>query len=445
MFVQNIAVPLILSVLLLLIASLSSAEQNNIPPVEGLTASAVLTERNQRVVDGFLLSSLQLVKQGEQARFVPVWKENAKHLGQRVRLELLPEAFAEAKRRYHHQGYRLTWSKEYRIASINRVAAIWTEHESEKVQFRHRVGFEQAIARYRKTIPAGIAVVATQGGKVVFSRGFGEYQGSDVYPDTVFPSLAASQAIAGVLAARLEQQKHTAAGVPINLSLDWAIADLLPMMPPQASYSARQLMAHSACIDNSFIDQVNSERSKSNDSLSATVTYSLARQIWARPLLAGCVPGYLQFYSQPGYLLLGAFLEAATGQTIEQLLQSEISERFGLNSIQASTIAGGNVLGLGIQSTALDLAGLNNGIFNGSILSLRTSRSRLWNRVNSHSEFGLGWRLDGRRYAEARDDTAASSVRLWIDQRDRDSIVILAAESRREQLDALLSELQRLL
>lgn len=422
-------------------ATMSFADQNDLAKDEGLAATAVLAERNQRVLDGFLLATLELVERGEQVRFVPVWEKNPKHLGQRVRLDLLPEAFANAKRRYHHQGYRLTWSLEYSSASSKKIAAIWTEHESVKVQFRNRVAFEQAIARYRKAVPEGIAVVATQRGKVVFSRGFGEYQGTDVYPDTVFPSLAASQAIAGVLAARLEQQKHTAAGVPINLSLDWAIADLLPMMPSRASFSARHVLAHSACIDNGFIEQ----EGKSGDSTSASVTYSLARQVWARQPVAACVPGYLQFYSQPGYLLLAAFLEAATGHTVEDLLQKEISERFSLNSIQVSTDGGGNVLGLGIQSNALDLAGLTNGIFDGSILSLRTSRSRLWSKVSKHSEFGMGWRLGGRRYAQARDDTAASSVRIWVDQRDRDAIIILAARSNRNQLDALLGDLQRLL
>ncbi|MEM8499108.1 MAG: serine hydrolase [Pseudomonadota bacterium] len=442
---QRITVPLIFSVLLFLLPSPSSAQENEIPQVNGLTAKAVLAERNQRVLDGFFLTKLQLVKQGEQTRFVPAWEKNAGHLGQRVRFDLLPEPFATAKRRYHHQGYRLTWSQEYGVAANKRFAAIWTEHDSEKVQFRNKVGFGQAIAGYRNAIPEGIAVVAIRRAKVVFSRGFGEYQGSEVYPDTLFPSLSASQAIAGVLAARLEQQKHTAAGVPINLSLDWAIADLLPMMPPRASFSARHLMAHSACVNNSFIDEADLVQGKSGDNRSDTVTYSLARQVWARPPVAGCVPGYLQFYSQPGYLLLAAFLEAATGQTIEQLLQKEIAERFALNSIQASTDGDGNVLGLGIQSNALDLAGLVNGIFNGSILSLSTSRARLWSQVSRHSEFGLGWRLDGRRYAEARDDTAESSVRIWVDRRDRDAIIILAAQSRRDQLDALLNEFQRLL
>lgn len=442
---RKITLPLFLSASLFLMASLSVAEQSSISQTGALSAKAILAERNQRVLDGYLLAALQPVEHGEQTRFVPEWKKNDEHFSQRVRFGLSPVAFTSAKRRYQHQGYRLTWSHTYRIASTDKIAAIWTEHESAKVQFRNRVGFEQAIANYQKTIPAGIAVVAAQRGKLVFSRGFGDYEGRAVYADTVFPSLAASQAIAGVLAARLEQEKYTVAGVPINLSLDWSITDLLPMMPPQARFSARHVMAHSACIDNAYIEQNDLGSSETSDSRALTATYSLARQVWERAPVAGCVPGYLQFYSQPGYLLLGAFLEAATGQTVEQLLKKEISERFGLASMRPSTLGGGNVLGLGIQSNALDLAKLANGVFNGSILSLRTSRSRLWNKVSEHSEFGLGWRLSGGRYAEARDDTAASSVRIWIDQRDRAVIIILAAKSGREYLDTLLRDLQRLL
>ncbi|MFK7730168.1 MAG: serine hydrolase domain-containing protein [Pseudomonadales bacterium] len=445
MLAHAIGLPFFLGISLSLMTALSSAQSLNDTDARAVTAQAILAERNQRVLDGYLLAALALKTQAERTRFVPEWKRNPGHLGQVVRFGLSPQAFETAKRRFQHQGYRLSWSQQYAVSSLDKVAAIWTEHESSKVQFRSRVGFERAIANYRKEVPAGLAVAALRRGKIVFSRGFGEYEGRAVYADTAFPSLAASQAIAGILAARLEQEKHTAAGVPINLSLDWAIADLLPMMPSQPAFSAREVMAHTACIDNYYVEPNILESRNTGDSRPTSATYSLAKQVWERAPLGACVPGYLQSYSQPGYLLLGAFLEAATGHTVEQLLKNEISDRFGLASIQAAFVEEGNVLGLGIQSNALDFANLINGVFNGSILSLRTSRSRLWRKVNKHSEFGLGWRLSDRNSAEARDDTSASSVRIWIDHGDQDALVILAAQSSREHLDTLLQDLQRLL
>ncbi len=405
-----------------------------------MSANAILAERNRRVADGFRLAALQRVTEGEQTRFVPLWKKNSDHLTQRVRFDLSREAFADAKRRYQHQGYRVLWSQEYSVGSALKIAVIWEEYESAKVQFRHRVAFEKAIEEYRRQHSSGLVVAAARRGTALFTRGYGDLHQQAVYADTVFPVLAASQAIAGVLAARLEQEKHTAAGIPINLSLDWAVADLLPMMPANAAYSARHVFAHSACVDNQYVDS-----SVLQGDRVETAAYHLASTVWSRSPIAGCIPGYLQFYSQPAYLLLAAFLEAATGQTIDELLNNEISQRFGLASIKPSLAGSDNILGLGIQANALDLAQLINGVLDGTVLSARTTHARLWKPVSQHSEFGLGWRLDGRRYAEARDDTAASSVRVWVDRQRQSVIVILASESTREHLDALLGSLRRLL
>lgn len=115
-----------------------------------------------------------------------------------------------------------------------------------------------------------------------------------------------------------------------RLSLDTAVADVLPQLPLDNRWSAtdpvriRHLLAHTAGLDNFRLWQVFSQASRADTPLIASVTGddSLLR-VQTRP-------GSRYAYSNVGYAVLGMVIESVTQQPYERYMDAQVLAPLGM-------------------------------------------------------------------------------------------------------------------
>ncbi len=376
-----------------------------------------------------MLVQLETQGQPESPKFLAAWQDNTHHRNQIIRLRLHRDELRVEQLRNRDKGFRLLASTEYGDFT----AAVWVEHDAGRSRFAQALNFSAQLEQFSRRLPGALAVGALQDGDVVFSRGYGERTGTrePIHAKTVFPLLDASQAVAGVLALRLEQQQVTTAGVPFNVSLNWNTRDLLPSMPARHTHRPLDLLAHTACLRE---PNRGHQHSKLGEGLFGT-----ARYLWDQPLRPACVPGVLSFYTPEGFVLLGAFLEAGLGKPVGDILRQELSEPFNLPGLTAMPDAV-NPLGLDLQASVDDLSRMLALIFNGELLG-RARWRRLWNPANEHNDYVHGWRVQGALRAQQA-DTPSGSVRLLVHPTKRNALLVLSQQSAKPaELDALAMEL----
>ncbi|MFK8019456.1 MAG: serine hydrolase [Pseudomonadales bacterium] len=399
---------------------------------------------NEKVLQGDWLVDLKVVS--SPPRLIPKWQANVERQSQLVRFALSEEQFGRASVANTDKGYRLLMHERYQsTAGSTRIAAIWVEQDIQRTRFAGAVRFQQSINKLQSVSPSvNVSVTAYKRKKLVFSRAFEQLAECEecvgLSAAMPFPLGRVSQGVAGVLAARLEYKQMSHSGVPFNLSLDWRTRDLMPLMPAHHTHRPIDLLSHTSCIRPQLI-----KRKASLEQKRASARSMLERQ-WNAPLISGCAPGHLQKSSATGFLYLSAFLESATGRSVEELVFEELSAVYNIPSLSAERYGSENILGLGLQSSAPDLALLLARVLNGNIMSARFRDRRFLNQGRGNGRYSFGWRMTSNRVAELSDDFDGYAARVVVDYRSGNILVMLLSGGvEPASLNSLQAELLALL
>lgn len=155
----------------------------------------------------------------------------------------------------------------------------------------------------------GAALVIVQGDRIVHARGFGsDGAGRPVTPATPFLLGSMSKSFTALLVLQQVQQGTLDLDAPVQRYLPWfRVAD------PQAvaQITIRHLLHHTSGIPG------RAPRGPAGSSLTAQ-SQALATVALSHP------PGSAHEYASPNYVVLGSVLEAVSGLTFAELLQSQV-------------------------------------------------------------------------------------------------------------------------
>lgn len=415
-------------------------------------------------------------------RYAAIWQQVTPGRAWAVRTDRNLKSFLNFHNQYVDEGLRLIDYESYDTANGIRHAGVWAENDA-RHDHPFRAAVDDSIEAYRQRhgIP-GISVVAMQDDEVIYQRGFGWADSAarkEAHSGTVYLIASVSKAIAGTIAARLEER-----GL---LDLSDSTRSFLDSLPVDHTHTVEQLLAKIGCISH-YREGTEPDTSR----LYAFRAPALS-QMWgdsATSLLRSptCTPGSHYRYSTHGFTYVGGVLEEVTGNTISGIIEDEIAGPFSLQTMRPLVTAkwggfGGigvprydmaqgyrwnpptsgtpraldyenttwKVLGGGIQSDALDLARFGWLTLNGDIVSPNTRDNRLWNpltggatswnsTVSGMVPTALGWIVRGRlprdasgalRRAAEHDGTARGARSLLRIYRD-DGLVIAVLTNQRE-------------
>jgi len=254
-------------------------------------------------------------------------------------------------------------------------------------------------------------LLVTRSGRPIYGRGFGraDEEGRPFEATTVFPIASNTKGFTAAAILRLAEQG--------KLDVQDRVVDHLPDYEgPATAVTIHQLLTHTAGLPSytKFEDYVHTQsRARSVDEI-----VDLFR---TRPLLFP--PGEQFSYSNSGYALLGAIVEAASGSTYREFLAAEViapaglqhtgyaptghcqdelpgfavgdAERLQLDD-QNTHMSNGFSAG-GVRSTAADLAAWGTALLDGRVLQA-SSTEALFSPEQERYAYGWEiWEEDGRR------------------------------------------------
>ncbi|MEM7160184.1 MAG: serine hydrolase domain-containing protein [Myxococcota bacterium] len=247
-------------------------------------------------------------------------------------------------------------------------------------------------------------VMVVRDGEVLYSNGFGraDAAGSPFEATTVFPIASNTKAFTAAAILKLQERQ--------KLSVEDRVVDHLPDYEgPAAEVTIHQLLTHTAGLPSyttfpKYFETQSRERS----------VEEILDLFRARPLLFS--PGESYTYSNSGYALLGAIIEAASGSSYGEFLASEIIASAGLQDTsfvpagycqdelpgyalgdderlklddQNTHMSNGFSAG-GIRSTATDLAAWGTALLDGRVLQA-SSMEALFTAEREH--YAYGWEI----------------------------------------------------
>ena len=194
-----------------------------------------------------------------------------------------------------------------------------------------------AIETAATTAGPGVAVLIAQGDRVIYrgARGTADLQLDVPLTDQhVFHIASVTKMFTAAIILKLAQDGR--------LSLDDPLARYVPDFPNAAGISLRQLLGHTAGISDRTLPQDIQPGFSRRDVDMATLVTDIAKR---PPTFA---PGTSQAYSNSGYILLGAAIEAVTGKPWHVAMQEELLSPLGMNATTygiASSVIPGRVAG----------------------------------------------------------------------------------------------------
>ncbi len=244
-------------------------------------------------------------------------------------------------------------------------------------------------------------------GDFVWARGFGHADLENMVPakpDSSFRMASVTKTFTAFAVLQLAE-----AG---RINLDAEIQTYVPYFPRKKwPMTIRQLLGHLAGIShyrNSAAEEHIKEPKNTREAIAIFQDFDLVAE-----------PGTHYNYSTYGYNLLGAVVEAASGQSYGDYLKSHVFEPLGMdnsrldnpadiipNRIRGYRIEGGflknseyvdvssRFAGGGTRSTVLDLIKYARGIMDGKLLSERRQRemfTSMATRGGSLTGYGMGW------------------------------------------------------
>ncbi len=430
-----------------------------------MTRSQYQAEVSARSVQGYVVVDYESYETSAGRQYAAIWEKKPGYAWQ-VRTGRTATQFANLWRQYRDEGYRLVDFERYRISNGNRYGGIWVENNW-RFRYSRKDDLNMAMANYRTTndLP-GVSIAIIRNGATLYRRGFGFADVDDgkvAHSGTVYNSASVSKAVGGTLAAKLEDERVLRNGLHFSLDLTNNTSNYVANLPSQHTHTVEQTLSHLGCIAH-----YTTTPSISNQTVHYANATAAVASISSTSLVSGCTIGSTRSYSTPAFTFAAAALEQATGHTINELLQDELFEPFGLGSMRvqfssstlptnyerATPYDGSNnettyrdnswkVIGGGIETSAYDLARFGWKVLNAEIVTANVRDNRLWQRVNPSFTTGLGWEIrtvGGRRVAE-KDGSwrgARAFVRVY---RDDGLVIAVMANKNAGNIGALTSRL----
>lgn len=321
--------------------------------------------------------------------YAGIWVENKNGRGWAEYRDMTETGYRNRWYRMRDLGYRLIDFNIYPTADGERYAGIWRQN-SDRPDWALREGIDNLAQSHLDSFNVpGLSVAIAQAGEIKYMRGFG-FQEADEgvwYSARTLNRLASvAKTVGAVLTLRLWQE-----GVIDDL--DAASDTILATLPAHHTHTVRQLLSNRAGIGH--YPEYNVPIQQYNTALAASQAF------WntdSNPNVAGTqlfyTPGTDCVYSTHAHTILGAVLEAATGETITDLVEEEISAPFGLTTLQTENrndgddnrsavynstnadVAADNtswkILGGGLESSAYDLLRFGMLTLDGSLINADT-------------------------------------------------------------------------
>lgn len=182
---------------------------------------------------------------------------------------------------------------------------------------------DEILSRYHANGQFNGTALVSEGGKVIYKKGFGlanmEWQIPNT-PDTRFRLGSITKQFTGALILQLVNEG--------KIDLDAKLSQYIPEYPKKTSdrVTIHQLLNHTSGIP-SYTGLPNFMRDKVRDSYTPM---ALVKVFWDMDL--EFEPGSRFRYNNSGYHLLGAIIEKVTGKTYAEVLQERILQPLGMTS-----------------------------------------------------------------------------------------------------------------
>jgi D-alanyl-D-alanine carboxypeptidase len=222
------------------------------------------------------------------------------------------------------------------------------------------------LAGYNADSPAGLSLVVVKDGETVYQKGFGQADGPQdrpATPETVYQYWSMTKIITAVAILQLHEQ-----GL---LNIDDPVVDYLAFFEveyPSAdseTITIRHLLNHSSGLSNTGPEIVGWIHYDGDPGRNQT---DLIREKLPEYAVLSYEPGSKSVYTNVGYMLLAAVIEAASGQTYEEYVVEHILEPLEMNqtgftytdSMVAAEATGAHPR-VDLQTMLLPFVGVNTG------------------------------------------------------------------------------------
>lgn len=391
--------------------------------------------------DGYRLIALESYMNGNNQNFAAIWIENRErkpHQGEQTGPEehggrawgafrqMSSESYVNRLREMNDRGYRPIRLSVHEINGNTQYAAIWRQNQW-RTTWEHRDSADSLVEGFMNdsNLP-GISVAIIKNGSFIYRRGFGDRNVQNNRPAdsrTIYRLASVSKPVGAVIGYRLQER-----GI---IDLSAPTRTYISQLGPRHNHTIEQLLAHQGCMPHYSESTVSSRETKQfSTAMGAASDVDIAGRTgyWNNEVLqdtsdsedldvpAGtsqCVSGQAFRYSTPGYTLVAAAFEQATGKTINEMVIEEIRDPVGLTTFRAedrtSSLAhravgydvnmdpvtdniSWKVLGGGLEASAYDLSRLGLALLNNTMLS-EASRDAMWTPLNPtiHGTRTPGW------------------------------------------------------
>ena len=228
-------------------------------------------------------------------------------------------------------------------------------------------GFLDNLVGYNADSPAGLSLVVVKDGEAVYQKGFGLADGPrniPTTPETVYQYWSISKIPTAIAILQLQEQ-----GL---LNIDDPVTDYLPFFEveyPSASsetITIRHLLNHSSGLSNNVPEIIGWIHYDGDPQWNQT---DLIQEKLPKYIKLSYEPGSKGIYTNVGYMVLAAVIEAASGQTYEQYVMEHIVEPLEMNqtgfSYTPSMIAveaAGAHPSVDLQALMLPIVGVDTGL-----------------------------------------------------------------------------------
>ncbi len=350
----------------------------------------------------YRVMDLESYRRSGSQNFAAVWIEEDLGRGWYAYRDMSSKAYGNRWKQLRDAGYRVTDFEEYPTALGTEFLAVWRQN-SDRPGWKHRAAvdglLEDAVDDF--DIP-GMSVAIAVDGEIQYMRGFGHADtvaGDVAHSGTIFRLASGSKAVAGVLGLDLEER-----GL---IDLDRTTRSYVPSLPAFHTHRVWHTLANRSGIGH--YDE--------NGSPSPLADFDTAVEALGffedNPL--EFAPGTDALYSTHAYTAAGAAFERALGVPLADLVEDELTQRYGLGTLRVEDRGDGNpersklyvealginvptpadnlswkILGGGLEASAVDYVRFGNKLLAGEILGPQTL-ARMWTPPDGHSNYALGW------------------------------------------------------
>ena len=337
---------------------------------------------------------------GGEQRYAAIWVENRNDRGWEKVYDMDVQEYDNHRLHFQDLGYRLIDFERYETGAGTRYAAAWRQNTDRSDWYLRSSIDSIAQSHFEDHNIPGMSVAIVYEGTIKYMRGFGNQNvANDVWysAQTINRLASVSKAIAGVLLLELADQGE------INPSA--ATSSYVSQLPNHHTHTLEQLASNRAGVGHYSELGLGTVYTEYDTALEA------AELFWDEALVS--VPGTSYRYSTHGYTLLGAGIEGAIGQPIDEVLYNALGSELDLPTLKLEDRSVANefrttlyntnnteatpdniswkLLGGGMEASAYDLVRFSAMLMEGQILS-EESLEKLWTVPDpTNVSYAMGW------------------------------------------------------